>query len=544
MKRRADAAARHRVPRNTSLLKMSVIAVALGLVCVGILQTFGGAEEPAKASERDSPAVAASSGDASQAGAGCTTTTAARAVVPTVMADVIAAAAKAACVDLELVAADGRAGVRASEEDGVDLWVSDSTMWAQARRLPIVGEPTSIASSPVVAVAAPETAAAVSTAGVFSWQTVAGLPEGSSIAFQDPTATATGLLTAWPVLSTLRAYDSVRFHGLALSANALAGSTLLSAEAMAAPPAGTLGFAAEYAVQPGEKVAILRGKEGEAYFDFPAYNQASDPPVRAAVQTLIDTAASAEMAEKRGAAQVRNAAGEPEFEATAFGSGGPRLPMPGPRDTVSIFGLSASGSAVGRNLVAIDVSGSMAAVLPNGTTLFDTVRETSMAAMTTLLDHTSVGLWAFGSEIDGARDHRELVPIAPLGTNRKQLLGALRSMEPIPTSGTGLYDTVLAGYRTLQRGFDPTAVTTLIVMTDGQNDEAAGLSLAQLTAELKRIQDPAKPIELAGIGFGQADVASLDQITDVIGGRVARVKDPMQLLGIMISMIGQTAAKA
>lgn len=541
MKRRADATARHRVPRNTSLVKMSAIAVALGLVCVIILQTLGGAEDGAKANGADPKASgAAQSGES----ASCTTTTPVRAVVPAILTEVVKASAAAACVDLELVEADGRAGVRASEEPGVDLWISDSTMWSHARRQPVVGAPTSIASSPIVAIAAPDTAAALAKDGVFSWQTAAALPKGTTMAFQDPTSTATGLLTAWPILSTLRQYDSVRFHGLALSANALAGGSVLTAESITAPPPGTLGFAAEYAVAPGDGVAVLRGKEGEPYFDFPAYNQATDPQVQAGVQELIAVAASTAVAEERAAAQLRDAAGEVEFETTALGTGGPRLPLPGPRDAISIFGLSASGSAVGRNLVAIDVSGSMAAVLPNGDTLFDTVRQTSLLAMTTLLDHTSVGLWAFGSEIQGASDHRQLVPIAPLGDNRKQLVGALQRMQPIPTSGTGLYDTVLAGYRALQRDFDPNAVTTLIVMTDGKNDETTGLNLRQLKAELKRIDDPAKPIELAGIGFGQADVAALRQITDVVGGRVAKVQDPMQLLGIMISMIGETAAKA
>jgi Ca-activated chloride channel homolog len=543
MKRKADAVARHRVPRNISLWKMSAIAAALGLVCVAVLQALGGTEEAAKANNASESVTSAGSAEAPQ-DAACDALVPVRAVIALPVVDLAQTAATQACVELDVVAAAGREGVRASEAADVDLWISDSSMWAHARRVPLKAKPTSIASSPIVAVAAPAMADQVSKQGVFSWQTIAGLPEGATVGFQDPIATATGLLTAWPVLTTLRSYDPERLHGLALSANALAGTTALSDAQLKAPPAGTVGFAAEYAVQRSDLAEVMRGKEGEPFLDFPAYVQTTDAATSAGVDRMMALLTSAELDEERAAARLRNADGKARFDTTEVGTAGPRIAPPSRKDAIRIFGLSASGSAVGRNLVAIDVSGSMATVLPNGKTLFDTVRDTSLLAMTTLLDHTHVGLWAFGSEIKGRKDYREIVSIRPLGENRKQLIGALRAMQPIPDSGTGLYDTVLAGYQALQRDFDPQAVTTLIVMTDGKNDEARGLNLVQLKRELRRIQDPTKPIELAGIGFGQADVRSLEQVADVIGGRVTKVRDPMQLLGIMITMIGETAATA
>ncbi len=541
----SDVSARHRDRRKPSLMKVSAIAVALGLVCAAALRILGGSEGQDSAADEIGVQVAAEDGDASDGAIdACENPTEIRVVAPAMLVDLMQSSAESACVDLAIVKADGRAGVRASEEPGVDLWISDSSMWAHARRVPLAGAVTSIASSPVVAVASPEMAAGLSKDGVFSWQSIAGLPDGANLAFQDPTGTATGLLSAWPVLKTLRAYDPVHFHGLALSAKALAGTTELAESDVAAPPANTVGLVAEYAVATGDAVTVMRGKEGEPFFDFPAYNQAEDAEKRAGVQRIIDVLASPASAEARADAQLRDPAGEATFDTAGLGTPGPRIPLPGPRDAISIFGLSASGSAVGRNLVAIDVSGSMAAIQPDGKMLFDTVRETSLVALSTLLDHTSVGLWAFGSEIDGPKDYRELEAVAPLGKNRDQLIGALRAARPIPTSGTGLYDTVLAGYRTLQRDFDPAAVTTLIVMTDGKNDEATGLNLPQLKKQLRRIKDPAKPIDFAGIGFGGADIAALDQISQITGGRVARVKDPVQLLGILISLIGETAAAA
>ena len=275
--------------------------------------------------------------------------------------------------------------------------------------------------------------------------------------------------------------------------------------------------------------------------DFPAYNLSSGTSAEQPVKQLIATLASSEFAADRADLRLRNPDGTAEFDTTGLGEAGTTMRKPNRATAVRLYGLSASGSARGRSLVALDVSGSMATRLPNGGTLFDTVRSTALLAMSALYDHTAIGLWTFGAELEGRRDYREVVPIRRLKVNRKVLLKRVENIGPVPGSGTGLYDTIAAGYREVLDTYEPGAVHSLVVMTDGKNDDEVGLSQKQMLAELKAAQDPAKPVLFVGVGFGQADLPALQRVADVTGGRAVAVRDPLQMLGVLITIVGELA---
>jgi hypothetical protein len=67
-------------------------------------------------------------------------------------------------------------------------------------------------------------------------------------------------------------------------------------------------------------------------------------------------------------------------------------------------------------------------------------------------DSWSVGLWTFSTKLDNGNDWREVLPIKPMSEQRPKLQQALGSIAPIPNGETGLYDTVLAAYKTVQSG--------------------------------------------------------------------------------------------
>lgn len=199
-----------------------------------------------------------------------------------------------------------------------------------------------------------------------------------------------------------------------------------------------------------------------------------------------------------------------------------------------------------RMLAVIDVSGSMLARVPtagNATRAQVTV-EASRQGLALFDDSWAVGVWTFSTLLDGNRDYRELVPIGPLSTNRGQLLGALGQIKPKPGGQTGLYDTVLAAYRRVQTDWDPGRINSIVLMTDGQNQDSNGVPLPKLLTELKKIVDPKRPIQVIIIGIGpEVDRAELQQITKATGGGVFIASDPSKIGEIFLQAIALRAAR-
>ncbi len=135
-----------------------------------------------------------------------------------------------------------------------------------------------------------------------------------------------------------------------------------------------------------------------------------------------------------------------------------------------------------RMLAILDVSGSMLEKVPTAQnhTRMEVTAEAARKGLALFDDSWSLGLWIFSTLLDGDKDYRELQPIAPLSAQRTQILQSLAQITPKKNGDTGLYDTILAGYQTIQDGYDPGAINTLLVMTDGQNDDKNGITLDQL----------------------------------------------------------------
>jgi Mg-chelatase subunit ChlD len=118
------------------------------------------------------------------------------------------------------------------------------------------------------------------------------------------------------------------------------------------------------------------------------------------------------------------------------------------------------------------------------------------------------------------------------------MLGALAQIQPVPNGNTGLYDTVLAAYKAVQHDWDPSRVNSVVIMTDGQNDDPAGISLDQLLTQLKSIENPAKPVEVIAIGIGNdVSQAELNKITSTTGGGTFVTADPSKIGEIFLKAI-------
>jgi Mg-chelatase subunit ChlD len=101
--------------------------------------------------------------------------------------------------------------------------------------------------------------------------------------------------------------------------------------------------------------------------------------------------------------------------------------------------------------------------------------------------------------------------------------------------GTGLHDTTLAAIRTLQDDYEARAVNSVILLTDGENDDPGSLSLNELVSTIEREKDPARPIQVIAIGMGpDADAQALRRIASATGGRSYVARDPQDIAEVFI----------
>lgn len=194
--------------------------------------------------------------------------------------------------------------------------------------------------------------------------------------------------------------------------------------------------------------------------------------------------------------------------------------------------------------VLIDVSGSMNAQVPGtGLTRMQVTMQAAAQAMHLFKPATQLRMLVFSTKLDGDKDYRELLPMAPVAQHLASgALDKLAQVKATPDGGTGLYDSVLDTYRTSRREWEAGRLNLVIVMTDGRNEDPHGISREDLLAELAKLQDPRRPIPLIGVGIGpDADKAELDQLTAATGGQAFVAPDPAKITDVFFGALSRIA---
>ena len=115
------------------------------------------------------------------------------------------------------------------------------------------------------------------------------------------------------------------------------------------------------------------------------------------------------------------------------------------------------------------------------------------------------------------------------------LAAALLELPGMTNGGTGLYDTALAAIRTLQDDYEARAINSVVLLTDGENEDPGSLSLEELVQTIERERDPARPIQVIAIGMGpDADANALRRIAAATGGRSYVARDPGDIAEVFI----------
>jgi hypothetical protein len=202
----------------------------------------------------------------------------------------------------------------------------------------------------------------------------------------------------------------------------------------------------------------------------------------------------------------------------------------------------------GRALAVFDVSGSMSKKVPTAGNL-TRAQVTQRAATQGLAlfgPDWEVGTMLFSTDMDGKLPYKQVVPITPLVTGREQVQAAVEQIVPKPNGDTGLYDTVLAAYKEVQKGWEPGRVNSVILFTDGKNENPDGISLNTLVADLKKLNDATKPVKVVIIGIGiEVNQKELETITAATpNGGTYIAKDPAKISDIFLQALANRTGTA
>jgi hypothetical protein len=301
---------------------------------------------------------------------------------------------------------------------------------------------------------------------------------------------------------------------------------------------------------PSTPASALYPSEGLLSLDYP-FTLATDDDAKVRGAELLEQAMGTPQAENAvHALGFRTPDGHPGDGFTTASGLSPRipraLPTPAAGDVTDVMQAWTKLSLRTRMLTLLDVSGSMATPVGKGMTRMQATAQVAQGGLAMLTDETDLGLWTFSTNLNGNLDYREEVPIGPLstrlgsGTRRQAILSALGRVRPKPDGNTGLYDSVLASVRSLRKTYKPGYYNSVLVLTDGKNDDANGVSLSNLLRTLKQESDPDKPVMVIFIGYGpDVDMASMQKIAVETNGEAYHASKPQDVQRILLETIAR-----
>ena len=508
--------------------------------------TTGGSAGPGSADPK-------SSGSANPAaGSDCTSL---RVVTAASMAPAIERVAStvgtgAGCVAVHVTVADGENASKVVVSDHADVWIPDDSSWLN---LPVAatlapGEPPVVATSPLYFVTPKGVPLPATARGWLTLGDTLAKRGKLTLVLSDPAASGSALLAAGAI--TDAGFDA---HGPVLSALGLmrtwqSGHTVAGVAPAFPTTADQVGIVPEYALLGGaEKNYTVTVPEGEesAYLRYTWNVTASGKATHAAGLARLEAALTSTSGEQILAQHHLRPADHSAIVAASDVA--PSLPDPAGEPTPVIaqhylYHVLTTFHPDRRKaniLVVIDVSGSMRDLAPNSDTpLIDLVRS-GIGQLTGLMPSTShIGLWEFGSKLNGNQDYEPVVSTGLLTAGQRTTLNQAAAGLQARSTGTGLYQTMLAAYRQQQKDFQPGMPNEVLIFTDGKDqDDPGSISLATLRTELAAA-DPKRRVQLSVLGFGDVlPVAALTKAVAPVDGQVERLTQTAEVVGAFVHAV-------
>ncbi|SNS95402.1 extracellular solute-binding protein [Geodermatophilus saharensis] len=444
-------------------------------------------------------------------------------------------------------------------EDGAlpQVWVPDSSLWTVRADDVEFDASGSMARSPVVLGTSRAAADELGwTQTPPDWR--AALSGQRPIAVPDLAASAEGVAALAAVQTSLGGGDQAD--------NAVVQAVLAARRGPAVDPADALTAAAENDVEaalvpiseqevitvnratPDSSLVAVYPAEGSPQLDYPVLRVGPTADEdRAAVDAVVRTLTSAQARTAVLAAGFRDAEGTPPTDpGPGVREEAPPVLDVDPEGVQALLGELSRLAAPSRLLTVIDVSASMEAPAGDGTRA-TLARDAAKSALTLIPGTSSIGLWVFAYQLQGEQDWTELAPIRTLseevdGTTQRDLLDD--ELDTIPDrlapGGTGLYDTTLDAFRAAQEQYDPEAVSSVVIVTDGTNEDSSGVDLDTLVQTLEAEADPQRPVKVIGVALGpDADIQALQRIAEATGGAAYSAVDPNDLQDVLFDALRQ-----
>jgi len=311
----------------------------------------------------------------------------------------------------------------------------------------------------------------------------------------------------------------------------------------------------EQLVPPAEKLVAVYPTEGSMWSDNPAV-VLSSPWVTAAQKTasaafleFLNTKPAQEILPQYGFRPLDESVDVSPYlnETVGIDPSKPSVTLPKPSAEV----VSAAkdqwkqirkGSAV---LQVIDVSGSMNDPAGNGLTKLDGALQASVATLGNFRATDEVGIWTFTTNpapptnSDVTTVIREFGPLNGDKESTQTAVEDIKYTNDEFRQGTPMYDALDFAYDYMVDEADPSRITAIILLSDGQ-DMDSNKSLDSLLIKLnsKTEGGSSSPVRIFTIAYGDgADASVLKQISAASGGQFFDATDPTKIQAVFQSVI-------
>lgn len=554
-------------PGRALILSIVAAVAVVGVVASGVFLWVGGYLNPLFAS----------------ADVGCTDSEQLVIVADTTIAPALTDIAKdfdaasETCVQTKITSQDSAdtSAVLASGGLDADAWIPESDVWVDrmaatavslGQTPPEVEVGEAVAATPIV-FAAPATKAAQIASEPVTWSRVLG--GGMPTILPDPEASSISLAGLLALRGHSSPDDPRQFAGAMIElGKSIPASTGAAFAALAAVQQPSVVVTSEAQVaaynldDPSETLVAAYPADGTVLVDYPFVRLPARPDDGSAA--TADGAASA----TRTRAELLTAF------ATAARDATDRLAVDGFRapdgaGTLDVPGLAAEGpvgaateldaaaqleilrawavlTLRSRMLAVIDVSGSMEEPAESGLRRIDIFQQAAIGAMEKFSGEVEMGVWVFSTARNGDLDWEDLSPISPLAdqAHKAEIAGIIQSLPARLGGATGLYDTTLAAVQRVRESYDPEKVNSVLLITDGRNEDDNGIDLETLLAELAKIDDPTKPVPVIMIGFGpDTDLAAMQRIAQATKGAAYSASRPEDLGTVLVDALSQRTCR-
>ncbi|MFI5719321.1 hypothetical protein [Nocardia sp. NPDC051750] len=412
------------------------------------------------------------------------------------------------------------------------LWIPVSSRQIESMRVPglIEGTPRSIASSPIV-LAVPEILRHALAATQVSWADLPRLQQGSLEAIGLPgwnglqlalppgdTTLAVAAAVAGTITGTDPLTEEAATGGQAVSAvSGLAAAAPEVVDTSAAITALSAAAPAEAEVHAVPVTQRLLAANGSTTFYVPAgAAPVADYPAALMSGPWVD------QTENLIAGLFVEYLRKPEQQRDLIAAGlaaPPAQPVAAPpRAALDRLRRVLEKPVLGVHATALlDVSASMGATEGELSRLTNAVGALA-STVNVMPPEFGLGIWTFGKNLDDGDPFEVIVDTAPLtDEHRGTLMSSLGAIEATAATADECYPALLAAYRSAVEGYAADRTNSILLVTDGPEDDSA-LSGEELLSAIEEAGDPETPIRVDVIVVGGAGTDSLRTVTERTGG--------------------------